>query len=203
MRKIISGIMAAVMFASLILCTGCDIGTKLFKSRSVKVYECSSDNMFGLEKISVYKDKVVVEFDKEKCDESYNGAEGSYFGSIENDVIGLNDQLVSCVILGDGVCYSECILETTDTQYIATVPYDREKETIYDASQGSFVTGVGVKDRRIFFQNGDIEISIEVIAPVRLGKYFEQTYDSKSGEWSEMIYDYYPLPGFFDVEPGE
>ena len=67
MRKSISLILAAAMLFTLVSCGRYKIDNIEY---ALKVCDCSRENMFGLEQVAVFDDRIVVVFDKKTCDKN-------------------------------------------------------------------------------------------------------------------------------------
>ena len=151
---------------------------------ALAVYDCSSSNMFGLEKIVFFENKVVTVFDKSINDKSD-------CGTCMNGVNSNNNY--GTYVTVDGVSrykITEAGIEEKDGKYISTVNYEYGDD---DKKSGD-VSGVVVCEQIISVKDDGINLSFVLWGGECSNDYY-QSYDFSTKSWSEIQEEFklYPL----------
>lgn len=142
-------------------------------------YTCSNDNMFGLEKIYVYKDKVVAVFDKEKCD-------ASAYGGIGNETYSFYPKSSVCMDNLSQYKTTQYTQELVDDKYVSTIMFEYQTENIVDTNKPIEVTGVDVYGREVDFNKGNIKLLYSFPGGDCIDE-TRQNYDQSTGKWDEVV----------------
>ncbi len=150
------------------------------EEEAIRIYSCPVDNMFGLEKVVVFEDRVIAVFDKEISDDSEYGK------------IAYNERkgyLPAGARLSNLSTYKggESTLEEKDGKYIVTVGFEYDEANKIDSNKEIEITGFAVCGRNIYFNDGDLQL----LYTFEGGDCFEdfcQDYSGDEGEWGEIQY---------------
>lgn len=185
MIKCLKRITVALLLLTIGICmlSGCTYKVKN-EDKALNVYTCSSDNVFGLEKIVVFEDRVVTVLDKNKFSlipEDY------YRGPISSAHL---DNLRSY----KSIIEDESSIKTVSGKIVVTTVFGYDEKNIMDPDKDVVVTGISIQDSEITFNDGNLHLSYS-----EMGGECEmvhwQDYDLSTGTWKrveETMY-YYPL----------
>ena len=177
MNKVLERSAAVLLLLAVSVCmfSGCAYKVKN-EDKALKVYTCSTDNMFGLEKVVIFEDRVVVVLDKKAggslvSDEYYQG-------------------FPSSVILSNLTSYKATIdwdnsIKETAGKYVITTIFEYDENNKKDPEQDVEVIGVCVQDQEIAFNDGNLHLYYSVPGGECSMDYW-QDYDLASGTWSEV-----------------
>ncbi len=169
--------------------TACSAGEYKVQNEenAIVVYECSDNNMLGLEKTVVFEDKVFIIFDK-KINDRYK------YGHLANVLDHGIDRAFGYVSLSNvsGSCTGVDSIDIVDGRYVVTLSYSYEKY-IVDPNEPCEVVGAGVSDADIRFNNGDLELSYS-LSGGECEEVFVQTYNKKTAKWSAVEKEQYLFP---------
>ena len=134
LKKVLAFLLAAVSLFSLAGCKNSVQSGEVEinnEDEANEVIKCPNDNMFGLEKIAVFDDHVVVVFDKEICDDfEYDENDVSEYGDftleryLDEEEPGFRARVKNLSYSGEKT-YSSSI-ELKKGKYIVTVSFDIE-----------------------------------------------------------------------------
>ena len=156
------------------------------------VYECPADNMFGLERIVIFKYEVVIVFDKMTCDRK------SRYGGSLADATNENIHVYVTMDNADGVYNLTNKIEVRDGKYIVTKQcYEARK---YDPDKDVTVDYISVNGKSIFIDDGDFYLIGETKHGQESSLNYTQRYDSKAGKWGKV--ENYVVPVMSTVPNG-
>lgn len=150
------------------------------------VYACSPNNMFGLERIVIFQNEVVVVFDMVKCD--INGYGGSLSKATNENI----DVYVS-MDNADGIWNISNKIETRDGKYIVTKHcYEARK---YDPDKDVTVESISVNGKSVFINDGSFHLIYMKNIDDDSYETYSQIYDSANGTWGKIEHSVDPVPG--------
>ena len=187
MKSYLNKLLTIISLICLFALTACGTSYKVDgEEEAEKIYTCPADNMFGLEKIVVFEDRVIAVFDKEISDDSI-------FPQLAySEMTGV---LPAGVRLSNYPPYIEedNTLEEKDGKYIVTMSFEYDEANKINPEKKVEVTGFGVCGRNVFFNNGDLQL----LYTFEGGDCFEdyrQEYSESEGEWGELQNKYIETP---------
>ena len=171
---------AMLVFFTLFSMCGCAYRVK-HESSAEEIYTCSPDNMFGLEKIVIFKDGIVLVFDKESSDRSDHVKFKDY--EENDDMYGMPVQLHD---IRHNKPHVRSSFEIKHGKYIASAFYYGDEDTTNIVINGMtlYQLVVDVNDGNILLKHEDWENVTDGYLVVT------QRYDASSGEWGEIESDF-------------
>lgn len=150
------------------------------------VYTCTDDNMFGLEKVVVFPDKIITVFDKKASD-------NSKFGGLERGINSKNN--ISYVNLSNLSEYktTESEIFVEKGKYVCITEFTYDEKNKVDPDKQIEITGVDVMERRITFNGGNLELYYSQAGGECSDDYWQE-YDSETDAWSEIDYELVSWP---------
>lgn len=171
----------------LVVCTLSFAGCKVGKSEALNVYTCPKDNMFGLEKVEVNENNIVVTFDRKINDESLYGECKRGVNSKENFV-----SLADLSNLGSYRSYDTSIV-VKGGKYISTTYFEYDEAKKFDPALEVEVVGVKVLDQVITFSGGDLELMYTMQGGECFDDFY-QTYHQADKTWGEIEHEFTAWP---------
>lgn len=155
-----------------------------------EVITCPNDNMFGLEKIAVFDDHVVVVFDKEICDDfEYDENDVSEYGDftleryLDEEEPGFRPWVKNLSYSGEKT-YSSSI-ELKKGKYIVTASFDIEGAYKEDPDEDFEIYSVYIAGLDIEFREDTIELEY-VARGNDIMWYYTQVFDRSEGTWGKV-----------------
>ena len=148
---------------------------------AIKIYTCPADNMFGLEKVVVFEDRVIAVFDKEISDDSEYGklAYNSKTGTLSAGAALSN---LSQYRTADNT------LDVKDGKYIVTMCFEYDEAYKRDPEMGIDVTGFDVCGRSVSFNDGDLQLYYTIQGGECFDDYW-QDYLKDKGVWGDVQHE--------------
>ena len=154
------------------------------------VIECTNDNMFGLEKIVVFEDHVVVVLDKKICDDfKYDendwSAKGNY--TLER-YLDEEDPKFKLTVINfapgyDKDCSSS--IEVKNEKYVVTVSFDNDESHKEDPNEDFKIYCVWIGDFDIEFDEETVEMEY-IARGCDIMFFYTQVYDRSAKTWSRV-----------------
>ena len=140
-RKIPALLLIAAIFIGVF--TGCSYKVADEKNAR-KVYSCPKNNMFGLEKVVVFEDRVVVVLDKSTCDSGCGGLSVQYHYEHSPSSVTVSNATmpVSAVDWDNSI-------QTVKGRYIVTTKFDISSIQKKDQDKDITVTGINIQGKNI------------------------------------------------------
>ncbi|MBR3341361.1 MAG: hypothetical protein IKG30_07050 [Clostridiales bacterium] len=193
MRKIIASVLLIVMLSGFAGCnkkTGFKVGNE---DNALCVYNCPSDNLFGLEKVVIFDDSAVAVFDKKVCDrknnlqyiDKYIDEEEYHYGfsvTVDNYYTGM---LVFESADSNRIFKSN--VRITDGRYVVTESFTDDEQRKIDPEKEFKITGLNVAQRSIAINDGSFELSYTEINDSGKKREITQSYDAAKGKWGKEI----------------
>lgn len=176
LKKTMTIFFTAVMLSSLTGCGG-----------PQRVIEVPNDNMFGIEKISVYKDKGVIVFNKAICDDNIYDDDSLYPFYLQDYVDGEKPDFkpkVTNLAYGVKDYYSSKVRVKAD-RYVVTLSYDDKDSNKLVPDKDMLIYGFVIDGVRINLYGESIEMKYYSTAYDSMTIY-TQYFDSSKGSWSEV-----------------
>lgn len=176
MRKIFASVMIMVTLLSF---SACSYRVKN-EGKAEKVYTCSSDNMFGLEKAVVFKDGIVLVFDKKANDSS----EHADFENVKKD-----PELYGSPVQLHDINHKKPHVRSSFIEkrgkYIASAFYYGDEDT-----KDIVINGMTIYGKVVDIDSGDIKLSYEDWEGYADAYgVITQRLDASTGEWGEVETD--------------
>ena len=151
-------------------------------------YSCSPDNMFGLKEIYVYENTVIMYFDQEtfdSIDTLYNFDRNPEWATSWEE-----DDYKEAVVRQFEYSHSDGWATTVSGKdricIVKTFYSEEKKKEIEKEPENYFGRGfISILGRAIDFNDGDISLYYEEEFNADFTRQHRQTYDSKTGKWSE------------------
>lgn len=179
MKKNISLIIMTVLILAMMACGKGGEYTVGNEKNAIAVYKCPSDNMFGLEKVVVFKDRIVTVFDKATNDKSQNGFCKS--GLMTKDTHGTSAGLSNLSTYKT----TESDLKVKDGKYISTVKFEYDTANKINPDKEVEIIGVEVCEQSISFSDAGISLFC-IIWGGECSTDYSQKYDSATEKWGEI-----------------
>ena len=146
------------------------------EEKAKAVYTCSPDNMYGLERIVIFKYEVVIVFDKAVCEKN-----SRYGGSLRNVK---DDRLRVYVTMdnADGIVNAGNKIEERDGKYIVTKMCYEDRKC--DPDKDVTIESISVNNKAVFINGGDFYLIAG--KPIEGSTKYTQEYDSQKGTWGEI-----------------
>ena len=177
MRKIIALllIITAVFFFS-----ACHYEYKVKNETDAeKVYKCSSDNMFGLEKVVVFHDGIVLVFDKETSDRS----EYVEFDEVRTDGE-LYEGAVELLDINGRRLHSRSSFVEENGKYVVSAFYDGDEDD-------TVINGMHLFEKEVEVNDGNLMLQYYEVIPDAF-EYERQYFDTASNKWGASEKDLVP-----------
>ena len=193
LKKVLAFLLAAVSLFALAGCkNSVQSGEVKIKNEDEanEVIKCPNDNMFGLEKIAVFDDHVVVVFDKELCDNfEYDENDVSEHGNftleryLDEEEPGFRPWVRNLNYSGEKTFSSS--IELKKGKYIVTASFDIEGAYKEDQNEGFEIYSVYIAGLDIKFREGTIELNYLARGNDIMWDY-TQVFDRSNGTWGKV-----------------
>jgi len=177
MRKIIASILVIVTLFSF---AGCSYRVKN-EGKAEHVYTCPTDNMFGLEKVVVFSDGMVLVFDKKASDSS---------DRVDFENCPKSDEYYGTPVAMHDERHSEIHVRSsfveTGGKYVASAFFysEADGEDVVIGGMDLFGKEINVKDGKIVLSYDDFESVTDGYLVI------SQSFDVSAGEWGEIEDDF-------------
>ena len=170
--------------ASIIICICAFTGCPYIKGEADAnaVYTCSKDNMFGLEKVVVMDDSVVVVFDMWTSD-------NSKYGRLEDED---NEEIYPLNVYLEDSENTHDVTRTVKAEFGKIIVTFNIKDV--EADESLKITGVNIQGRVISFNDGNLSLYYKQWGGECSNDYY-QDYDQDAKCWSEIREEFilYPM----------
>ena len=189
LKRVLAFLLAAT---TLFMFAGCkDFGPLIENEDQAKeIIECPNDNMFGLEKIVVFEDRIVTVFDKKICDDFEYDEKNA--GSDRNFTLEryLNEEKPGFRIDVSNLTYSgeesfSSSIEIKKGKYVVTAAYDNSEIYKSDPNKDFEIDGVYIGGFDISIYEDEIELDY-VARGYDIMWYYKQVFDRSKGTWDNV-----------------
>lgn len=186
MKRMMALVLACV---SLVSITGCKKSKVLVENEkdAKEVIECSSDNMYGLEKIVVFEDRAVAVFDQKICEsfkyDENNSEEFSLKGYLGKKNPGFQAYVENMVDVYPNEDKSS--IEVKNGHYVVTVIFPNKESYKEDPNEDFVIWALRIGDMDIEFNEKSIELEY-VARGCDVMWYYKQNFDRSKGKWDHV-----------------
>lgn len=186
MKRMMALVLACV---SLVSITGCKKSKVLVENEkdAKEVIECSSDNMYGLEKIVVFEDRAVAVFDQKICEsfkyDENNSEEFSLKGYLGKKNPGFRAYVENMVDVYPNEDKSS--IEVKNGHYVVTVIFPNKESYKEDPNEDFVIWALRIGDMDIEFNEKSIELEY-VARGYDVMWYYKQNFDRSKGKWDHV-----------------
>ena len=153
MKSHLNKLLTIISLICLFALTACGTSYKVEgEEDAIKIYTCPADNMFGLEKVVVFEDRVIAVFDKEISDDSEWGDmtyNEKYITYPANPILSNVSKSVTTI----------STIEETDDKYIVTMGFEYDETNKIIPEEPVEVIGFSVLSRHVDFNGDDLKLS--------------------------------------------
>lgn len=188
LKKILAFLLAAVSLFSFAGCNNSGLSVK-DENKAKEVITCPNDNMFGLEKIVVFEDRIVVVLDKNICDDfKYDKNDASKHGEftlesyLTEEDPGFRLNVTNCY--SDKDTFSSSI-KVTKEKYVVTVIFNSENASKYDSDEDFEIRGVYIDKFEITVYEDEVEL-FYIARGFDIMWYYTQVFDRSQGTWDRV-----------------
>lgn len=151
------------------------------EEQAVRIYTCPAENMFGLEKVVVFEDRVTAVFDKGISDKS------EYISLSYNQE---KNEISAGANLSNLSQYRNPLstIEEKDGKYIVTMVFEYDEDNKFDPDKDIEVTGFNVLGGSVDFNDGNLKL----LYSIQGGECFDdfwQDYSDNTGKWGEIQHE--------------
>ena len=177
MKRIIA---ALLIITALFTLASCGSTYKVESEKdALKVYSCSCNNMLGLEKIAIFKNRVVTVFDKKTMDKSRY--------TMQAKEIAKSGQFsTSAVLTGNAnyECKSGFYIDGSKYIVLSVFNFNGDNKII-DPALGITVDHIDIENWTIYLNNGSFKLSCSEAVPDAYMVY-TQEYNAGTKKWSKI-----------------
>lgn len=177
MKRIIA---ALLMITALFTLASCGSTYKVEgEKEALKVYSCSCNNMLGLEKIAIFKNRVVTVFDKKTLDNSRHAFQAK-------DIAKTGKFNASAVLTGtvNYECNSGFYIDGSKYIVLSVFTFNSDNKII-DPALGITVDHIEIEGRNIYLKDGSFKLSYSETTPDAYMVYVQE-YNAGTKKWSKI-----------------